>query len=121
VCYSRPTVYAYVGKFRLNRFILSPNGGEKAQILLLFFGLWHFVVSPVGGNLRKLNMGAQLQNFPYPSIKSSVVAEMRDRLATIDMGRKVGRGYCGGAGSPMGHRLTQCGLGRDLSFYQVAP
>ena len=41
-------------KFRLNRLILTPFGGEKLQILL-FFGLWHFVVSPVGGNLRKLN------------------------------------------------------------------
>jgi len=28
--------------------------------------------------------------------KSSAVAEMGDRLATIDMGRKVGRGCCGG-------------------------
>jgi len=28
--------------------------------------------------------------------KSSAVAEMADRLATIDMGRKVGRGCCGG-------------------------
>jgi len=35
--------------------------------------------------------------------KSSAVAEMRDRLATIDVGRKVGRGCCGGwvpTGSP---------------------
>jgi len=31
--------------------------------------------------------------------KSSAVAEMGDRLATIDIGRKVGRGCCGGAGS----------------------
>jgi len=54
-------------KFRLNRLILTPFGGEKLQILL-FFGLWHFVVSPVGGNLRKLNMGAQLRAFPYPTV-----------------------------------------------------
>jgi len=36
--------------------------------------------------------------------KSSALAEMGDRLATIDMGRKVGRGCCGGGwvttGSP---------------------
>ena len=30
------------------------------------FGLQHFVVSPVGGNLRMLNTGAQLQTIPYP-------------------------------------------------------
>jgi len=39
--------------------------------------------------------------------KSSAVAEMGDRLATIDMGRKVGKGCCMGcAGSPLGHHLT---------------
>jgi len=47
---------------------------------------------------------------------------MVDRLATIDMGRKVRRGCCGDAGSPLGHHLTrrQCGLGRGLPLYQVA-
>jgi len=44
---------------------------------------------------------------------------MGDRLATVDMGRKVG-GFCapfgvGGAGSPS--HLTQCGLGRLLLQY----
>jgi len=52
--------------------------------------------------------------------KSSAVAEMGDRLATIDMGRKVGRRCCGGAGSPLGHHLRQCGLGPGLPLYQVA-
>ena len=32
----------------------------------------------------------------WNSNKSSAAAEMGDRLATIDMGRKVGRGCCGG-------------------------
>jgi len=27
----------------------------------------NLVMSPVGGNLRKLNTGAQLQTFPYPT------------------------------------------------------
>jgi len=31
------------------------------------FGLRHFVVSPLGSNLRKLNMSAELQTFPYPT------------------------------------------------------
>ena len=42
-------------KFHLDRFILSPSGSEKLQILP-FFGLRHFVVSLVVGNLRKFNM-----------------------------------------------------------------
>jgi len=41
-------------KFRLNRFILSPSGGENPQFLP-FFGLWHLVVSPIGGNLPLSN------------------------------------------------------------------
>jgi len=41
-------------KFRLDRFILSSSGGEKAQFLA-FFGLRHLVMSPIGINLRKLS------------------------------------------------------------------
>jgi len=36
-----------------------------------FFWTLDLVVSPVGGNLRKLNMGAQLQTFPYPTVSKS--------------------------------------------------
>jgi len=57
-------------KFRLNRFILSPSGGEKHQILL-FAGVQHLVVSPTGDNLRKLNTGAQLRTFHYPMVSKS--------------------------------------------------
>ena len=35
------------------------------------FGLRHFVMPTVGGNLRKLNTGAQLQTFPYPTASKS--------------------------------------------------
>jgi len=47
---------------------------------------------------------------------------MGDRLATIDMGRKLGGG-CAGApyGGNLDPHVTECGLGRDLSPYQVAP
>jgi len=44
--------------------------------------------------------------------KSSAVAEMNDRLATIDMGQKVGvccATYRGGE-QELGPHLTQCGL-----------
>jgi len=54
----------------LDRFILSPFGGEKPQFLS-FFRLRHLVMSTVGGNLRKLNTGAQLQTFPYPPTSKS--------------------------------------------------
>jgi len=70
VCYNRPTVYAYVPNFVLDRFILSPSDGEKPQFLP-YFGLRHFVVSPVGSNLWKLSTGAQLQTLPYPTISKS--------------------------------------------------
>ena len=43
---------------------LTPVRGEKPQ-KLPFFGLRHFVVSPIGSSLRKLNTGAQLKTFPY--------------------------------------------------------
>jgi len=56
------------------------------------------------------------------SNKSSAVAEMGDRLATIDVGRKLGAMGCappfGGAGA--GSYLTQYCLGRGLPPYQVA-
>jgi len=45
---------------------MSPSGGENPDFLP-FFGLRHLVVSPVGGNLRKFNIGAQLQIFGYPT------------------------------------------------------
>jgi len=52
--------------------------------------------------------------------KNSAVAEMGDRLATIDVGRKVGRGAMHlsvwGAGSP----YNTMSLGRRLPPYQVA-
>jgi len=50
--------------------------------------------------------------------KSSAVAEMGDRLATIGVGRKWA-GAAVGAGSLLGPHLTQYGLGRGLPLYQV--
>ena len=52
--------------------------------------------------------------------KSSAVAEMGDRLVTIDMGRKVGAVVPLSVGGELGPHLTQCGLDRGLSPYQVA-
>jgi len=47
------------------------------------------------------------------------VAEMVDRLATIDMGRKIGV-CCSLFHRGAGSHLTQCCLGRGLPSYQVA-
>jgi len=54
----------------MDRFVLSLSGGENPQFLP-FFGLLHLVVSPIGSSLRKLNTGAQLQTFPYPTASKS--------------------------------------------------
>jgi len=45
---------------------------------------------------------------------------MGDRLATIDMDRKVGAAVPLSGGGELGLHLTQCGLGRGLPMYQVA-
>jgi len=53
--------------------LLSLSSGENPQILP-FFGLRqsaYFVVSSVGGNLRKLNTGAQLQTFSFDTVVSN--------------------------------------------------
>jgi len=53
--------------------------------------------------------------------KSSAVAEMGDRLATIDIRPKSGVGCCTFFGEgELGPHLTKCGLGRGLPPYQVA-
>ena len=51
--------------------------------------------------------------------KSSAVAKMGERLATIYMDQKVGDGVPLSWGE-LGPYLTQRGLGRGLSPYQVA-
>jgi len=51
--------------------------------------------------------------------KSSAVAEMGDRLATIDMDRNVAATVPFSVGE-LGPHQTQCHLGQGLSLYQVA-
>jgi len=51
--------------------------------------------------------------------KFSAVAEMGDRLVTIDMSRKLG-GCAPFGREELGPHVTQCGLGRGLPSYQVA-
>jgi len=70
VCYSRPTVYAYVLNFvsigLFCRHLLAKNAN-----FLPFLGLRLLVLSPIGHSLTKLNTGAQLQTFPYQAASKS--------------------------------------------------
>jgi len=50
--------------------------------------------------------------------KCSVVAEMGDHLATVDMGQK--RGTAVPRGKELGPHLIQCGMGQGLPPYEVA-
>ena len=44
---------------------------RKPQLFLLFFGLQHLVMSPIGINLKKLSTCTQPQTFPYPTASKS--------------------------------------------------
>jgi len=55
-------VYDYVANFVSIDLFCRPLAAKSP--ILPFFGLRHLVVSPVGGDLRKLNTNAQLQNLP---------------------------------------------------------
>ena len=70
--------------------------------------------------LRLYQLRCSKRHNPANSIdyKCSAVAEMGDRLATIDMGRKFG--VCPLFVGGLGLHLTQCRLGRCLPPYQVA-
>jgi len=68
---------------------------------------------------KMVKIRLKIHKIKYWYHKSSAVAKMGDRLATIDMGRKAGcccAPFRGGDGS----HLTQCRLGRGLPPYQVA-
>ena len=39
--------------------------------IFAIFWIRHLVVSPIGSSLKKLNTGAQLQTFPYPTVSKS--------------------------------------------------
>jgi len=64
------TVYAYVLNFVLIGLFCRPLAAKNPKFCR-FFGLRHLVVLPIGGNLRKVNMIAHLQIFPYPMVSKS--------------------------------------------------
>ena len=59
-------------KIRHERFILSLPSGVNPQFCRIF-GLRHLVVSAIGGNVRNLNTGAQLETFPYQTASKSLL------------------------------------------------
>ena len=69
MCYSGPMVYANVPKLVSIGLFCRPLAAKNPNFAV--FGLQHLVVSPVGSSLRKLNTGAQLQTFPYPTVSQS--------------------------------------------------
>jgi len=73
VCYSRPTVYVYLRNSVSIGLFCRPVAANDPNFchFLPFFGLQHLVMSPLGINLRKLSMGAQLRTFPYPTASKS--------------------------------------------------
>jgi len=66
-------------KSRLERYILSSCGGEKPKCLP-FFVVWHLVMSPIGINLRKLSMGAQLQATSLPLFNDIKIVSVLQRF-----------------------------------------
>jgi len=70
VCYSRPTVYAYLSNFVSIGLFCRPLAA-KTPNFCRFFGIRQLVMSPIGINLSKLRTGAQLQTFPYRTASTS--------------------------------------------------
>jgi len=66
VYWNSPTVYIYVPNFISISSFCCTRVAENPKFS--HFGLWHFVVSPIGSERRKLNAGAQLQTFPHPTV-----------------------------------------------------
>jgi len=69
MCYSRPTVYAYVPNFVSIGLFCRPMLAKNPNFCR--FGLRHLVLSPVVISLTELNTDARPQTFPYPTASKS--------------------------------------------------
>jgi len=56
-------------KLHLDRFNQEPVAMKNPKFCQ-FFGLWHFVVLPFNGKLKKLKTGAQIRTFSYPMVSN---------------------------------------------------
>jgi len=77
VCYSRPTVYAYVSNFVSIGLFRRPLAAKKIPIFLPYFAIfWTSAFSDVANSQqsdKKLNMVAQRQTSPYPKVSKSLL------------------------------------------------
>ena len=65
VCYSKPTLYAYMPNFVWIGLFCHPLLAKTPNFCR--FLVRHLVLSPIGNSLTKLNTDVQLQTFPYPT------------------------------------------------------
>ena len=65
------------------------------------------------GSIRSRWVSSVYEIYSEIFYRCSAVAEMGDRLATIDMGRKLAGG-CAPYGGKLDPHVAQCGLGRGL-------
>jgi len=82
----------------LSRSVYSVVLWRRKTSNFAIFKLWHFVLSPVGSVRSKLNMDAQLQTFPYPTMSKSYLARsanLPERLIFYDRSSTV-RSLSGG-------------------------
>ena len=74
-CVKSRGIYAHTPNFiwicRPTFYLFCCIGTAKNPNFLPVFGFRHFVMSPFSGVWRKLNTGAQLQNFPYLTVSKS--------------------------------------------------
>ena len=73
MCYSRPAVYAYVPNFVSIGLFCRSLAAKNPQFLPYFAIFWTSAFSGVANwqQSDKLNTGAQLQTFPYPTVSKS--------------------------------------------------
>ena len=73
VCYSRPTVYAYVPNFVSIGLFCRPLAAKNPEFLPIFAIFWTSAFSVVANwqQSDKVEHGAQLQTFPYPTASKS--------------------------------------------------
>ena len=84
LCYKRPTALRLRGNFLLDRFILSPSGGEKEQFLPIFVIFWTSAFSVVANWQQSdtVEHGCTTTNLPLPNcIKIvSVLQRLHDEI-----------------------------------------
>ena len=96
------------------------NSGAPGDIDIPELNIAHRVGLRDSVTISAAELTATVLSLRYQHLnKSSPVAEMGDRLATIDMGRKWGAAVSLPVGE-LGPHLTQCGMGQDHTSAQAS-